>query len=295
MTPKQLQYKVHFEHFATNRLNDEPIDAETLKKAIHYSFLNGGKRIRAILCFSAGKMFQTTDNNINLAAFALESIHAYSLIHDDLPAMDDDSLRRGKPTCHIQFNEATAILAGDALQSLAFNALADCDGISLAQLKKVISTLALLSGSNGMVSGQQLDLEAENKAIDLETLERIHLLKTGALIDASILLPFYLSSFYPNDALEKALCTFSRNIGLAFQVKDDLLDITSSTETLGKNAQSDLKQHKATYPALIGIKQTQLLLNTLISDAYQALDTIKHKFDITLLREITTYITQRKY
>ncbi|WP_162902394.1 polyprenyl synthetase family protein, partial [Facilibium subflavum] len=239
-----------FENFAAQYLNQQTFASSRLQNAMEYSFLDGGKRIRALLCYLSGEIFHTSISNQHLTAFAIEAIHAYSLIHDDLPAMDNDDLRRGKPTCHIQFDEATAILAGDALQSLAFHALSSVENISLTQLKQTITLLADHAGGQGMVSGQQLDMDANGRQLNIEQLQQIHRLKTGKMITASVLLPFYLSDQYQDDAIEHNLQSFADCIGLAFQIKDDILDVTADTKTLGKTAQSDLKHQKATYPAL---------------------------------------------
>ncbi|WP_395947146.1 polyprenyl synthetase family protein [Caedibacter taeniospiralis] len=294
MLSKFARIKNDFEVFAKDYFYQQNISSLRLQEAMAYSFLEGGKRIRAILSYLSGECFQCSEHNLKHIAFALEAIHAYSLIHDDLPAMDDDHLRRGKPTCHIQFDEATAILAADALQSLAFQALSELKDLSLAQLKKVLYTLATHAGSQGMVSGQQLDIEGEGKKQSLDEIEIIHRLKTGKLLTAAILLPFVASSYYPNHFIENHLIQFSQSIGLAFQIKDDLLEATSDTQTLGKDNGSDLKLNKSTYPLLLGIDATQALLDDLF---HQSLDHLSklHPVNITDLKALAQYIINRTH
>lgn len=292
MLVKWIEIKSEFERFAGDYLAKQQIPAARLKEAMAYSLLSGGKRIRAILCYLTGEMLQVERSTCELAAFALESIHAYSLIHDDLPAMDDDRLRRGKPTCHIQFGEATAILTGDALQALAFQALSEVEAVNVMQFKKALSLVAGFAGAKGMVSGQQLDIEAENSVLDLESLENIHLLKTGRLITAAVLLPFYLSEQHQLYEVERHLLNFAEKIGLAFQIKDDILDLTASSDTLGKDAQSDLKHQKLTYPSLLGIQEADRLLSGLTLQAKSALDAIQSQ-DTGSLWKVAEYVIQR--
>jgi len=234
-----------------------------LQQAMHYSVFNGGKRLRPLWVYITGQTFGAALETLDMPAAAIECIHCYSLIHDDLPAMDDDDLRRGKPTCHKAFDEATAILAGDALQTLAFDILskADCP----AQMRiQMVSTLAEQSGYRGMVGGQSLDLLAENKTIAFSELQHIHALKTGALIRASIRLGALAANCDENTL--QTLDHFAKHAGLAFQIQDDLLDIESTTDKLGKTAGSDIKLQKSTYPALLGIEKAKQQLN----EAHQA-------------------------
>ena len=206
--------------------------AERLFAAMRYSIFNGGKRIRPALCFAAAEAISGTDNNTAKVAAAVEMIHAYSLIHDDLPAMDDDNLRRGKPTCHIQFDEATAILAGDALQSLAFQQLTELSDFPAPAALQLVSMLSRHGGCSGMVTGQAIDLAATGQPVNIDQLKNMHAHKTGALIEASVLMGAIATNAATQQQLD-ALTGFARAIGLAFQIQDDILDVESSTEQLG--------------------------------------------------------------
>ena len=243
-----------------------------LAEAMGYSVLDGGKRIRAALVYAAGHACGAKGEALNQLAAAVESLHAYSLIHDDLPAMDDDALRRGKPTSHIAFDEATAILAGDALQSLAFELIANLDAdVSAEQQVKLLQALGKAAGANGMVAGQMLDMEAEQRAVSLEELQQLHAHKTGALINASIKLGA-LAAAEVTDAQLQALDTYGKAIGLAFQVQDDILDIESDTETLGKAQGADMARGKSTYPALLGMAEAKQKAQNLLQQALAELD-----------------------
>ena len=224
-----------------------------LLEAMRYSVLGGGKRVRPLLAYASGELFGLPTSSIDAIAASVELVHAYSLIHDDLPAMDDDDLRRGRPTTHRAFDEATAILAGDALQALAFETL--CRDLSLSETPqrqiRVIQWLAEAIGASGMVGGQALDLEAEGRHIDEAALQDIHRRKTGQLIRAAIMMPSELADI---DADQRArLDTFASEIGLVFQIRDDLLEVEQDTQTLGKNASSDSANDKSTYPSVLGI------------------------------------------
>ena len=265
--------------------------AQKLKQAMRYSALNGGKRVRATLVYAAamsiaGEVPAHTDN----IACALELIHAYSLVHDDLPSMDDDALRRGQPTCHIAFDEATAILVGDALQTLAFECLAKT--ALPAELRcELILSLAQASGAAGMVAGQSMDLEAENRQIALQELEALHQHKTGALIRASVRCGALAVG--ANSTQLAALDRYAAAIGLAFQVQDDILDIESSTEQLGKQQGSDLSLNKSTYPSLLGLAVAKQHAKTLYDDAIAALNDFGDKG--MPLRELAHYIIARQF
>ena len=244
-----------------------------LHQAMRYSLFNGGKRIRPALCYSAAELFDAVTPATHRAAAALEMIHAYSLIHDDLPAMDDDDLRRGKPTCHIAFGEATAILAGDGLQALAFEVLADPEQPEAgdAQLAlRMLRELASAAGPAGMVGGQALDLGAVNRVLDLPALEAMHNAKTGALITASVQLGALSSGAATASELE-ALRRFSAAIGVAFQVKDDILDVESHTDTLGKRQGADRALNKPTYTSLLGLDGAKAKLAQLHHAAHESL------------------------
>lgn len=264
----------------------------TLHRAMRYAALNGGKRIRPILVFATGQALGATEEDLQAPALAVELIHCYSLIHDDLPAMDDDDLRRGKPTCHIEFNEATAILAGDALHTQAFQELSShpFSQQAASQQVEMIRLLAEASGSLGMGGGQAIDLESTQKVIDLPMLENMHRMKTGALIKSSVLLGA-LSAGPLKDNERQALIDYADAIGLAFQVKDDILDIESDTETLGKPQGSDLEKEKNTYPALLGLNGSRQKLNDLLQLALQAL--AKLPYNTQLLADLAKFIVHR--
>jgi farnesyl diphosphate synthase len=276
------------------RLPGEDILPAGLHKAIRYSVLNGGKRTRPLLTYATGQALGLSEQLLDAQACAVEFIHVYSLIHDDLPAMDNDDLRRGKPTCHKAFDEATAILAGDALQALAFEVLSNDPAIQVnadARLK-MITSLSKASGSQGMVGGQAIDLAAVGKQLNLVELENMHIHKTGALIRASVNLAA-LSKADIDPVCLKQLDHYAKCIGLSFQVKDDILDVESDTTTLGKTQGKDNDNNKPTYPALLGMagaKQKALELHEL---ALQSLSQFGHEAD--LLRELSLYIIERTH
>lgn len=229
--------------------------SKTLLEAMKYSFFSGGKRIRAQFVYTLGDILNIAKIDCHRIAFAIEAIHTYSLIHDDLPAMDNDDLRRGKPTCHIKFNEATAILAGDALQTLAFEVLQDINVASTKQLINLNKLLANCSGISGMVGGQQLDIEGEREKLSLDKLELIHLNKTAKMFKASILMPYTLCSNQSSE-VEELLSKLSLLVGLCFQIKDDILDVTKTTEQLGKTSAKDINAEKSTYVSLMGLENS---------------------------------------
>jgi len=264
-----------------------------LQEAMRYSVIGGGgKRVRPVLVYAAGMALSIAEEQLDACACAVEIIHAYSLIHDDLPAMDDDDLRRGKPTCHKEYDEATAILAGDALQAFAFEILATDSALQISPSNRIemIKLLAKASGSVGMAGGQAIDLDAVGKALKLEELENMHLLKTGALIRASVLLGAMCSPNVQASKLE-ALDTYAHCVGLAFQIHDDILDVTADTETLGKPQGSDEKQNKPTYPSLLGLEGAQQRALELHNRAIQALEVFDESADI--LRKLSAYIIER--
>ena len=226
---------------------------QRLHEAMRYAVLNGGKRVRAVLVIATGTTLRAEAGHLEPAACAVEFIHAYSLVHDDLPSMDDDDLRRGVPTCHRAFGEATALLAGDALQSLAFEILANAPVPDAAEL---VRTLARASSSRGMAGGQAIDLESVGRELTVEQLERMHLLKTGALIRASVRLGA-LSAGARDPEILARLDEYARCIGLAFQIRDDVLDVEGETETLGKRPGVDTALDKPTYPAILGLEASK--------------------------------------
>ena len=243
---------------------------QRLHRAMQYAVLNGGKRLRPLLVYATGICLDTDLENLDKPATAVELIHTYSLIHDDLPAMDDDNLRRGQPTCHRAFNEATAILVGDALQSLAFECLASQSSLPSKQQIQMIKMLAIASGSQGMAGGQDLDLEAEGRTLDLTHLEQIHRLKTGALIQASVHLGA-VAAGCTDVAILSLLKQFAQHIGLAFQIHDDILDVEGKVEKLGKTPGSDVADHKATYPSVLGLTEAKKRRQKSYTTAMEAL------------------------
>ncbi|MDX1573385.1 MAG: (2E,6E)-farnesyl diphosphate synthase [Methylophaga sp.] len=244
-------------------------DAQTLVKAMQYATLDGGKRLRALLVYAAGETLYSHPDGLDAAACAVEMIHAYSLIHDDMPMMDDDDLRRGRPSCHKAFDEATALLAGDALQTHAFLSLSD-NALPAEQRIAMVKTLAKASGVNGMAGGQAIDLQSVGKTLNLSALENMHQLKTGALIRASVQLGA-LASAQTTERDLQALDQYAKAIGLAFQVQDDVLDVVADTLTLGKQQGADVARDKPTYPALLGLEAAQQKARDLVDQALSAL------------------------
>jgi len=263
-----------------------------LTQAMTYGLLLGGKRVRPYLVYITGQMLGCQLDELDTPASAIECIHAYSLIHDDLPAMDDDELRRGHQTCHIKYDEATAILAGDALQTLAFTVLSEGHLSDHGEKKRItmIRELSRASGAKGMCLGQSLDLESENKSVQLSQLEEIHRNKTGALINCAIQLGALSAGEKGVDILPQ-LNAFSLAIGLAFQVQDDILDIISDTKTLGKPQGSDYKHNKNTYPSLLGLAGAQEKAQDLLQDALHALEAIP--YNTKLLEQFARYVVER--
>lgn len=264
-----------------------------LAQAMRYSLAGGGKRIRPLLLFASYRAIagRTEHPALEIAACAVESIHAYSLIHDDLPAMDDDDLRRGRPTCHLAFDEALAILAGDALQSLAFELLADTPALSDSVRVQLIRCLSRAAGMQGMVVGQAIDLAAVDTALDITRLEHMHRCKTGALIDASVAMGATIGEATPTQL--SALARYSRSVGLAFQVHDDILDVTADTATLGKQQGADIARNKPTYVSLLGLKAAQARAEELHQEALAALRQLDG--DVGPLRQIAQYVIRRNH
>ncbi|CAO97572.1 (2E,6E)-farnesyl diphosphate synthase [Erwinia tasmaniensis] len=272
-----------------------PFQSTPLVNAIEYGALLGGKRLRPFLVYATGNMLHADDAALDAPAAAVECIHAYSLIHDDLPAMDNDSLRRGQPTCHIKFGEDAAILAGDALQTLAFSILADAPmpGVTAESRVAMLSELAQASGVAGMCGGQALDLAAEGKRVTLDELEQIHRHKTGALIRSAVRLGA-LSAGAPGRAALPALDRFADAIGLAFQVQDDILDVIGDTVVLGKQQGADQQLGKSTYPALMGLENARLKAWDLYQESLNALETLAaQSYNTTALRALASFIIER--
>ncbi|EDN69982.1 Polyprenyl synthetase [Beggiatoa sp. PS] len=265
-----------------------------LHEAMRYSVFNGGKRVRPLLVYLTGAALNVNPISLDAPASAVELIHAYSLVHDDLPAMDDDDLRRGKPTCHKAFDEATAILAGDALQTLAFYVLSHDNNLQNSDKRRLemIETLALASGSRGMAGGQAIDMESVGRSLNVAELENMHIHKTGALIRASVKMGALACNVIEVNQLEK-LDHYAKCIGLAFQIQDDILDVESSTTVLGKAQGADIAHNKVTYPSLLGLNQAKQMAQELITDAITSLTNFDQKADP--LRWIAEYIIKRQY
>ena len=260
---------------------------QRLHEAMRYAVLNGGKRVRAILVIATGEALHADAERLEPPACAVELIHAYSLVHDDLPSMDDDDLRRGVPTCHRVFGEATAVLAGDALQTLAFETLACA---AMPDAGELVRTLAKASGSRGMVGGQTVDLESVGRTPTLEQLESMHLHKTGALIQASVRLGALSAGTRDSEILDR-LDEYARCIGLAFQIRDDVLDIESETEILGKKQGADLALDKSTYPAILGLEASKAHAQALHERASKMLAPFGR--DADFLRALSEFIVSR--
>jgi farnesyl diphosphate synthase len=261
-----------------------------LHDAMRYAALDGGKRVRPLLVFAAGQLFDADSNALTRAATAVEMMHAYSLVHDDMPCMDDDALRRGKATVHVKYDDATALLVGDALQAQAFLVLADGEGDAARKLD-MIRLLACAAGSAGMCGGQAIDLASVGLALSLAKLEQMHRLKTGALLRASVLLGA-LSGKALTASETIALDAYADAIGLAFQVVDDVLDATADSATLGKTAGKDAADNKPTYVSILGLEQSRNLAEKLRNDARRALVPFGDK--ARRLRELADLIVQRK-
>lgn len=255
---------------------------QRLHAAMRHAVLDGGKRMRPLLVYATGTAFGADATALDAPAIAVELVHAYSLVHDDLPAMDDDSLRRGKPTVHVAFDEATAILAGDALQSLAFELLADAP---LAATRRVamLHELAVAAGARGMCGGQALDIDATGNAasVDASSLQRLHALKTGALLRASVRLGAMAADV--DAATRASLDRYADALGLAFQIRDDLLDIEADSATLGKTAGKDVEQAKATFPALLGVAASRARLGELADTMHEAIAPFGDRADVLAL------------
>jgi len=266
---------------------------DRILEAMTYSLMAGGKRIRPVLCVAAAEAVGGNPEDVLPAACALEMVHTYSLIHDDLPAMDDDAQRRGKPTCHRAFDEATAILAGDALLTLAFQTLSIISLSNAQQAAKWLHVIRLISyaaGYCGMIQGQMLDITSEGRQLSLAELKSMHRLKTGALIEASLSSGAVLGGLNSNKIT--LLESYAQNIGLAFQVADDILNIEGDPEIMGKAAGTDKLRNKNTYPSLLGLKESKNFAGQLVENALQALKSFDQKAEP--LRAIATYIIKRK-
>ena len=285
------KYRIRIERVLDDVLPKGDISPSRLHEAMRYSALAGGKRIRPGLVYASGEALNVPLDALDKIAAAIECIHAYSLVHDDLPAMDDDDLRRGKPTAHKAYDEATAILSGDALQALAFEIISEpIAGVAPRNQLKLVQLLASAAGSQGMAGGQAIDLAAVGSDLTEKQLEVMHSHKTGALIIACVVMPSYC-----NDSITErqraALTRYAKSVGLAFQVQDDILDVESDTETLGKQQGADMAANKPTYPALLGMSGAKQKLHILYEEAEAALEEFGSNTE--LLHNIAQYIVNR--
>lgn len=286
-----LQQRI--EEVLSGLLPQGTIAPQRLHQAMRYAVLGGGKRIRPLLAFASGELADADPGRIDIVAAAVELIHAYSLVHDDLPCMDDDTLRRGKPTCHVEYDEATALLVGDSLQTLAFQALAehtlaDAPAVQL----EMIRLLATASGSRGMAGGQAIDLDSVGKPLSLPELEFMHIHKTGALIRASVQLGALCGRRLEDGEMERLL-HFAKCVGLAFQVVDDVLDAESSTATLGKTAGKDAEANKPTYVSIMGSQAARNFAAELHQDAIASLEGFGER--AARLRQLADFIVKREF
>ncbi len=288
------QHKSRIEQFLQQKLTALTPNDQQLLSAMQHGLLQGGKRMRPYLVYATGSLTQTNLDDLDAPAAAMECMHSYSLIHDDLPAMDDDDLRRGEPTVHKKFDEATAILAGDCLQSLAFDLLSShpYQQTRPQGVIEMIKLLSHLSGYEGMCGGQALDLAGTDRNIDLAALEQMHRLKTGALIKCAILMASHCSNGF-SDTDRIHLSDFADAIGLAFQVQDDILDVVGDTATLGKPKGSDMAANKSTYVSLLGLTQAKAKADDLYQQSIKALQQLP--YDTQLLEAFASYVVQRNH
>jgi len=285
--------RARIEQALDRRLPASGIPPTRLHEAMRYATLGNGKRLRPVLTRAAGLLLGAPDARLDVPGCAVELIHAYSLVHDDLPAMDDDELRRGRPTCHCAFDEATAILAGDALQSLAFRLLAHDPALDLpaATRLRMVDELAQAAGSRGMAGGQALDIDAVGRELSPAELENMHIHKTGALIRASVRLGALCANTPDDDAL-RALDRYAKCIGLAFQIRDDILDVEGDPAEIGKTRGKDAADDKPTYPALLGLDASRELAAELLEDALEALRPFGDA--AAMLRQLALYVVDRR-
>ena len=295
LTQVMQDYRSRVDSHLDQILSSTSSIATELHQAMHYSTFNGGKRVRPILVYLTGQALGSSLEYLDSAACAVELIHCYSLVHDDMPSMDDDDLRRGKPTCHKQFSEATALLTGDALQTLAFEILAQDSALAASQIVAMIKMLSQASGIAGMAGGQAIDLSATgSQSLSLDDLKLMHEHKTGALIRASVLLGALSSIDIATDADKfNALDNYARNIGLSFQIKDDILDIEGDTQTLGKQQGADIELNKVTYPALLGLDGAKNMAQECHQKALDSLLDFDQRADP--LRWLSEYIIIRQH
>ena len=295
MTTKFENRIAHYTARVTDKLDTVLPPATQAPKRLHdamrYAVFNGGKRVRPLLVYAAGECLGVREDLLDAPAAAIELIHAFSLVHDDLPAMDDDDIRRGKPTLHRQFDEATAILAADALQPLAFSVLADIHDVTADTRSSLVKLVADAAGSLGMTGGQSMDLAAEGQSLSAEEIELMYSLKTGALIHAAVMTPVALVSDLSSDRAS-AIEAFGHTIGIAFQIKDDIVDVEGETEVIGKQSGADQRLGKATYPGLVGIDQARLRCDSLLRSAIEQLDDFGDAAEP--LRWLARFIVERR-
>jgi len=295
MFAAQLEaWQTRIERALAERLPAADVEPTRLHAAMRYSVLNGGKRVRPMLLLSTARTLGLSESEVEAAACAIELVHAYSLVHDDLPAMDDDDLRRGRPTCHRAYDEATAVLAGDALQSLAFQLLAsDASLPAAAEIRvRLIQLLAEASGPAGMAGGQAIDIAVQGRRLTIDEIEAMHARKTGALIRASVMMGAACAAEIADYELE-ALAAFAAPIGLAFQIQDDLLDVLGDTATLGKATGADRARGKPTHPAVLGLAASQARVHLLHAEALAALEPLGPPAHP--LRDLADWLLKRSY
>ncbi|MDJ0907274.1 MAG: polyprenyl synthetase family protein [Woeseiaceae bacterium] len=283
-------YTNRVENMLDSVLPAADVEPKRLHDAMRYAVFNGGKRVRPLLVYAAGECLGLREDTLDAPAAAIELIHAFSLVHDDLPAMDDDDIRRGKPTVHRQFDEATAILAADALQPLAFRVLADVRDAAAGCSAHLVRIVADAAGSIGMTGGQSMDLAAEGQSLTADEIEYMYSLKTGALIHAAVICAAALAEDLPDDRAS-AIDAFGRTIGVAFQIKDDILDVEGETEVIGKRSGADQRLGKATYPGLVGIEEARARCDSLLRSALEQLDDFGD--DADSLRWLARFIVER--
>ena len=288
--PEFARWRARTEAALERALPDPTIAPQRLHAAMRHGVLNGGKRMRPLLVYATGTTLGAREDSLDAAAAAVELVHCYSLVHDDLPAMDDDDLRRGQPTVHVAFDEATAILAGDALQTLAFETLATAPQPPVQRIA-MLAELARASGVAGMCGGQALDIDATGASIALEELERLHALKTGALLRCAVRLGALAGNATPTQAAQ--LDQYADALGLAFQIRDDLLDIEGDAATLGKTAGKDIAQAKATFPSLLGVDASRARLQELLAVMRQSLDALEA--DTSALQALARQVVERSH
>jgi len=288
------RWQVRIERELEGRLPATNAQPARLHEAMRYSVLGGGKRVRAALVYATASALEIAETLVDGAACAVEFIHAYSLVHDDLPAMDDDDLRRGRPTCHKAFDEATAILVGDALQVLAFQTLASGPGLpeDLAIRLRLVDLLAVASGTSGMAGGQALDLDALGRKLSAAEVEEMHARKTGALIRASVLMAAHCASEL-DESSKQALDRYATDVGLAFQIQDDLLDVEGDAQLLGKATGADRAHNKPTYPAVVGVERARARMHELHARALGALAT--RRLRPAPLASLSDWLVLRRY